>query len=68
MSKNLSLNDRHFLRLIRKGQDADGWARVSQILWRFAEALPAPLVEIRKTDDGGFAKLTHDGNVVVDWT
>lgn len=59
--------DKHLLRLIRQDRDKDGWARVSKQLWPLIEALPGELVERRFTPDGGFVKLTPDGETVLDW-
>ena len=64
----LSHGEKHLLRLIQKGTDADGWAKVSKHVWPLVEKLPTQLCELRATEDGGFIKLTHDGKTVLDWS
>lgn len=63
----LTNGEKHLLRLIQKDRDADGWAKVSELVWPFVEKLPSQLCELRATEDGRFIKLTHDGEVVLDW-
>ena len=58
---------KHLLRLVRKGQDEHGWAKVSKQVWPFMINLPSELVELEEVGEGGIAKLTRDGNVVIDW-
>jgi hypothetical protein len=74
-SKKLSPGHQNVLRLIRKGEGADGWAPVSkQVAPIFAEkeipggAVPAELCEFEYVgDDGrGRARLTDEGNAVLD--
>lgn len=63
----LTAGDKHLLRLIRREKDADGWAKVSKMLWPIILALPTQLVETRASDDGGFIRLTDAGSTVLDW-
>lgn len=55
----------HLLRLIEKGAAGDGWAPVSTVVWPLIAALPTDLVELLPSDNGGHARLTHDGEVVL---
>jgi len=51
-----------------KDRDAEGWATVSAMVWPLVEKLPFSLIELQKTDDGGMIRLTHDGEVVMNWS
>ncbi len=66
--KKLNISERHILRLVRKGQDFEGWAKVSAQVWPFVKAMPRELVTAEKTETGGRAKLTVAGEVILDWT
>ena len=63
----LTAGQMHLLRLIKRGKDADGWTSVSENVWPFVENLPSKLCELRKAGKGGFARLTHDGETVLEW-
>lgn len=63
----LSHGEEHLLRLIQKEEDVDGWAKVSKQVWPLVEKLPSQLCELRATEDGGFARLTHDGITILNW-
>jgi hypothetical protein len=67
MSK-LHSKDRHLLTLIRKDRNAEGWAKVSAVVWPLVQTLPGELVDLKESEDGGFVKLTDDGETVLDWT
>lgn len=64
----LNHSDKHLLRLVRQGKDAEGWAKVSEMVWPLVQSLPTELVTIEATDTGGRAKLTDAGETVLDWT
>lgn len=68
--RRLTINDRHLMRLIRKDRDAEGWCKVNDACWTFIEKIPKQLVETKANENniGGLARLTHDGEVVLDWT
>lgn len=53
------------LRLVMKGADADGWAKVSVILWPQFSKLPDDLAVKRPNGDAGHVKLTEGGNAIV---
>lgn len=62
----LGIGTIHLLRLAVKGADADGWAKVSQIVWPLCENLPDDLVEKRPAAlGGGHIRLTRDGEVIL---
>ena len=63
----LSYNETYLLQLIRKDKCSDGWTEVSKEVLPLVEKLPSQLCELRATEDGGFAKLTHDGEIVLNW-
>lgn len=64
----LSHSDKHLLRLVRQGKDAEGWAKVSTVVWPLVQKLPVALVTIESGESGGRAKLTDAGEIVLDWT
>jgi hypothetical protein len=64
MTTKLDSGQKHFLRLIEKGQQCpDGWCPVSKVLYPLVQkTMPAELVEHHPTEDGrGRARLTQDG-------
>lgn len=67
-SKKISGPDRHLLSLIRKDKKPDGWTSVSRMVWPFMLKLPRELVELEEVGEGGIAKLTPTGEIVLDWT
>ena len=64
----LSSGHANLMRLAIKGADADGWAKVSKIVWPMVAQLPADLVELRPSDDGGHVRLTEHGHVVLKYS
>lgn len=56
----------NILRLIQRSKaDADGWYKVSKTVWPLIDGgLPADLVELRPSDDGGHLRLTERGQAV----
>ena len=69
MTQKLDAGQRNLISLIRKGQDAEGWARVSHLVLPFAkDRLPAELAEIEGPfeDGAGRARLTEKGNALLD--
>ena len=63
----LTSNQIHLMRLIREGQDSEGCAKISEMIFPFIKDLPSELVISEKKADGGFARLTEKGNTIVDW-
>lgn len=66
----MKLDDRarHLLFLVQKGAKEDGWSRVSEMVWPLLKIIPSELIESRKEDDGGYAKLTEKGQTILDYT
>jgi hypothetical protein len=65
----LDAGQMNLIRLVRKGQDGEGWAKVSQpVLPLMQSRIPAELVEIEGpfADGGGRARLTALGNNLLD--
>jgi hypothetical protein len=63
----LDYREKHLLRLVRKGQDSEGWASVSPVLLPVVQKLPSELVTIERAENGGRVKLTTAGNTIVDY-
>lgn len=69
MTTKLDSGQKHFLRLIAKGQQCpDGWCPVSKVLYPVVQAtMPAELVEHHPTENGGGrAQLTPAGQNLLD--
>lgn len=66
MSK-LTQQQRDFIRLIQRSIGSDGWAPVSETLWRFMDLLPSRLLETEKFEQGGRCRLTSDGEVLAEY-
>ncbi len=68
----LDSGQRHFLRLIRQDADADGWAKVSHLVWPLTLSLPDDLVERRSVEAdehiAGYIRLTERGDAIVSHT
>ncbi len=64
----LAHGDIHLLKLIRKDKGTDGWTKVSKAVWPLVESLPTELCELKKEADGGFIKLTPEGDTVLNWS
>lgn len=66
MKEKLDIQHKHILRLVHRDADANGWASVSNVLFPIlSENMPPELVEFERTDDGGRARLTPDGEAIV---
>ena len=55
----------NLLRLVLRHADANGWAKVSAMVWPLVISLPRDLVETSPTGDGGYVRLTDSGKAVV---
>jgi hypothetical protein len=69
MATKLDSGQKHFLRLIEKGQQCpDGWCPVSATLYPLVQmTMPAELVEHHPAGDGsGRARLTDAGQNLLD--
>lgn len=66
--RKVSSGDKSLLRLVAKGADMDGWAKVSRVVAPLIIGLPAGLVEFEQSADGsGMARLTETGRTVLEW-
>ena len=63
----LTQQQRDFIKLIQRSIEPDGWAPVSETLWRFMNLLPPNLLETEKFESGGRCRLTHDGQVLANY-
>lgn len=63
--KHIDNGQLHLLKLASQEQDAEGWAKVSEILWPIVSKLPDDLVEKRAGEDGGHIRLTEGGQAIV---
>lgn len=62
----LGLQHKHIIHLIGRDRGPDGWAVVSATLWPILhKAMPLELVMMEKTETGGKAKLTDEGESVL---
>lgn len=64
----LSSGQLNLMRLAVKGASPDGWAKVSKVVWPMVAKLPADLIELRPSDDGGHVRLTEHGHVVLKYS
>jgi len=69
MTTKLTSGEKHFLRLIEKGQASpEGWASVSKVLYPLVQRLPAELIEHEPTgtEGKGRARLSDKGQSLLD--
>ena len=69
MTTKLGSGQKHFLRLIQKGQQClDGWAPVSAAVYPVVQkTMPTELVDHAPTEDGrGRARLAQEGQSLLD--
>lgn len=71
--RQLTAGEKHVLRLIREGSDAEGWAPVSKIVSTLftneklpSGPMPRALCEFEYVGEGGRARLTTAGNALLD--
>lgn len=57
---------KHLLRLVVQGADAEGWAPVSKPVFPLMERVPEALVELERVGEEGRVRLTQEGKKVVD--
>ncbi len=68
MTNKLDHGQKHFLRLIAKGADAEGWANVSAPVMNLMKKMPAELVDVEENinaDSAGRARLTKQGQEII---
>lgn len=64
---DLEYGQKHLLYLIQRDIDAEGWTKVSSVVWPLVANLPPELIELRPSDDGGHVRLTSEGGIVLKW-
>lgn len=58
---------KHIMKLVQRDRDSEGWARVSNaLLLNLIKNMPKELITVEETKDGGRAKLTTEGQNVLD--
>lgn len=62
------MGDKHLLRLTQRGAKEDEWAPVSETVFPLLTKLPPELITVEKLEIGGQAKLTADGETLVNGT
>jgi hypothetical protein len=66
MKITLDHGQKHVLKLIARDQKADGWTKVSETLYKsLSSNIPNELAIFEKLEDGGRAKLTEEGQDVI---
>ena len=66
MNEKLTSGQKHFLRLINKSINSDGWAIISNMLLpAIKSTLSDEFAVIEKTNLGGRGKLTEKGKLIV---
>lgn len=69
MSTKLDSGQRRILWLTQKDKKEDGWTPVSATVWPLLEDMPKELLERERFPDGsGRARLTREGETVLQWT
>jgi len=69
VATKLDAGQKHMLRLVTQGADAEGWAPVSaQVFPLIAKTMPAELVTLEAVGEEGRgrARLTEDGKNLMD--
>jgi hypothetical protein len=68
MTIKLDAGQKHLLRLVAEGADAEGWAPVSKPVFPLVEKLPGKLVELEAVGDEGRGRvrLTPAGESLLD--
>jgi hypothetical protein len=62
----LEIQHKHILKLIARDCDEEGWAAVSETLYPYlSKNIPAELAKFEKLSTGGRARLTEEGQNVI---
>ena len=66
--QKLDAGQKHMLRLVVKGADAEGWAPVSAAVFPIIEKMPDGLIELERVGEEGLGRvrLTPRGASIVD--
>ncbi len=63
----LDSSQKHVLKLISRDRKADGWTIISSMLYRpLSASIPAELATFEPVGDAGRAKLTTEGQSLLD--
>ena len=63
----LDAGHKHILKLIDKGQDKNGWTKVSEALMpHMLNNMPQELIEIMEAKVGGHVRLTEKGKQILE--
>lgn len=63
----LTDNQKHILRLSKRGANDAGWAPVSKPVWPLLADIPDELLEKAPSDSGGHVRLTTKGKTILDY-
>lgn len=64
--EKLEIQHKHIMKLIDRDKDAEGWTKVSEQLYPvLSENMPSELATFEKLDEGGRARLTEEGQSVI---
>lgn len=64
--QKLDMGQKHILKLIARDANSEGWATVSEMLYKpLIETMPKDLVVLEKLDVGGRVKLTPQGTEII---
>jgi hypothetical protein len=67
MPFKLNQGQKHILKLIDRDKDDEGWTRVSKVLCPHIDSdIPKDLIELEIKENGGRARLTTEGQAVID--
>lgn len=62
----LDIQHKHILKLIARDRDSEGWAKVSDQLYPvLSKNIPTELAEFEKQKEGSRARLTDEGESVL---
>jgi hypothetical protein len=61
----VKLDAGHILRLISREADAEGWAKVSKLVYPLVAGVPSELVELQSLGEGGRVRLTEQGQSLI---
>ena len=65
--RELNAGEKHMLRLCAAEADAEGWAKVSSVVFPLLEKMPAGLLELERagSEGAGKARLTQTGRNIL---
>jgi len=64
----IDIGQKHILTLIQRDSGPDGWTPVSKALFpTVSKAIPTSLAVFEELEEGGRARLTEEGTIVLKW-